>query len=122
MPAAEYRRRKPAIARPGGRSQRWCGRVAWPCDGHDGRDGPARNQARGREKTARRVEAWREEYERCVRVPTAESTGPPTAGDEFAPLPGTDLFLEEWHRVAWDDYLEHERYLREAEYGVNNFD
>lgn len=68
-------------------------------------------------------EAWREQYERCVRVPMAEPAASSMAGSADAALPGADLFLEDWHRAAWDDYLEYEHYLREGEYGIaNNFD
>jgi hypothetical protein len=64
--------------------------------------------------------AWREEYERCIRVPMAAVR--PTAGEEVGSAAAADLLLEDWHRAAWSDYLEHERYLRETEYGVNHFD
>jgi hypothetical protein len=53
-------------------------------------------------------------------VPTAPPAVRSTAGEEVGA--GADLFLEDWHRTARDDYLEYERYLRETEYGVNHFD
>jgi hypothetical protein len=61
-------------------------------------------------------EAWKDEYLANVRLPPKEPPNKPANQDNLAPGASDNLFLDDWRREAWDDYLDFEN-LQETEYG-----
>jgi proteasome lid subunit RPN8/RPN11 len=59
--------------------------------------------------------AWQEEYRANVRVPPPEPLKAELQGKVL--MLGSDPFMDDWKRDAWEDHLELERFQREEDYG-----
>jgi hypothetical protein len=62
-------------------------------------------------------DAWKDEYLTNVQLPPPEPQRKPTSQHALVSRTNDDLFLDDWRREAWEDYLDYESSQQETEHG-----